>query len=342
MSCKLRWGILTTGMIARKFAADLRGSRLGVLTAVGARRLADAEHFAREFGATRAYGSYQSVLADPEIDAVYVATPHPMHEEWVVRAAHAGKHILCEKPLALDHAGASRMVEAARQAGVLLMEAFMYRCHPQTALLARLVRTGAIGKVRLIRATFNIQREFDPEHRIFKRELGGGAILDLGCYPVSWSRLIAGAALGLPVAEPLEFHGCGHLHPVAQTDDYATAVAKFPGGIVAELACGTTVTHEIHAQIHGSNGWIEVPMPFFPGPDGQAAQFLLHRAGSSGPEVHEIPAQGGLYAFEADAVAEALARGEREVAAMTPADTLANMRLLDSWRASVGVHYQVI
>ena len=340
MTAKLNWGILTTGGIARKFVTDLRQSRTGRFAAVGARRLADAEKFAADFGGARAHGSYDALLADPEVQAVYIGTPHPLHAEWAVKAAAVGKHVLCEKPLALRLPDAQRIIAAAREHRVLLMEAYMYRCHPQTLKLVELVRSGAIGELRLIQAAFSVARDFDPAHRLFKRELGGGAILDLGCYPVSFSRLIAGAALGRPFAEPVEFHATGRRHPLAQTDEYASAAVKYPGDVIAELSCGSTVKHDISARIYGTQGWLEVPTPFFPGLDGRDDKFFLHRTGAAAPEEFAFPSGGvGLYAHEADAVAEALARGQREVAQMTWADTTGNMAMLDAWVAAAGVNY---
>ncbi len=341
MTAKLNWGVLTTGVIARKFVTDLRQSRTGRFTAVGARQLPEAEKFAREFGGARAHGGYEALLADPEVQAVYLGTPHPLHEKWAVKAAEAGKHILCEKPLALDLAGALRIIAAARQHGVLLMEAFMYRCHPQTLKLVELVRSGAIGEVRLIRASFNVICGFDPEHRMFKRALGGGAILDLGCYPVSFARLIAGAALDRPFANPEEFHATGRVNPVTHTDEYAAAVARFPGDIMAELSCGSTVVHDVSARIHGTKGWLEVPEPFTTGLLGKEESIYLHRSGSAQPERIAIASPGmGLYAYEADAVAAALAHGAREVPQMTWADTVGNMTTLDAWVAAAGVSYE--
>ncbi len=339
MTVQLNWGILTTGWIARKFVTDLRQSRTGRLVAVGARRLADAEKFAADFGGVRAHGSYAALLADPAVQAVYIGTPHPWHKEWTLRALAAGKHVLCEKPLTLRLADSQELVAAARARGGLLMEAYMYRCHPQTRQLAGLVRDGAIGELRLIRASFNVCRDFDPEHRLFQRALGGGAILDLGCYPVSFSRLIAGAARGQPFADPVEFHATGRRHPRSQTDDHAVAVAKFSGDIIAELSCGSTVVHDIGARIHGSAGWIDVPTPFFPGLEGRTDGFTLHRSGTAAPETFSFPVPAGLYAYEADAVAEAVARGEREVPQMTWADTLGNAAVLDAWLAAAGVDY---
>ena len=342
MPAKLNWGIMTTGLIARKFATDLRQSRTGRLAAVGARKLADAEKFAADFGGARAHGSYAALLADRAIDAVYLGTPHPWHAEWAIRAAAAGKHILCEKPLTLRRADTERVIAAARQHSVLLMEAFMYRLHPQTRKLVELVRSGAIGELRLIRASFNVLVNFDPEHRMFKRELGGGAILDLGCYPVSFSRHLAGAALGRVFAEPEEFHGAGRLHPQAGTDEFATAIARYPGGILAELSCGSTCLNDNSAQLHGTTGWIDVPNPFTPGLLGQPEKIIVHRRNGA-PETIEITSPGmGLYAYEADAVAAALERGDREVPEAPWADTLGIAGLLDEWLAAGGVRYDGI
>ena len=340
MSTKLQWGIISTGRIAQKFAADLKRSRTGRLEAVGSRQQADADGFARKFGANRAHGSYEELLADAEVQAVYIGTPHPYHLEWALKAIQAGKHVLCEKPLTLTLADTLRVIGAAKQHGVMLMEAFMYRFHPQTIALTELVRSGAIGEVRLIRASFNVICPFDPENRMFNKALGGGSILDLGCYPLSFSRHMAGAVTGNPCVEPVEFFGTGRLHPVAQTDDFATAVARFPGGILAELSCGSTVKQDSTAQIYGSRGWIDIPNPFTPGLEGKTEEIFLHRPGVALPERIVFPSPGvGLYAYEADAVAEAIARGDREVSLVRWADTVGNATLLDAWLASVGLRY---
>ena len=340
MAVKLNWGIMTTGWIARKFVTDLKQSRTGRLVAVGARKLADAEKFAQDFGGARAHGSYEALLADPEVQAVYIGTPHPLHREWAIKAAQAGKHILCEKPLTMNRADTQLVIDAAKKNNVLLMEAYMYRFHPQTLKVVELVRSGVIGELRLIKASFNVICNFDPEHRMFKKELGGGSILDLGCYPVSYSRHIAGAAMGKVFVDPVEFHGSGRLHPAVGTDDFATAVAKFPGDVLAELSCGSTVLNNHSAQIYGTKGWIDVPNPFTPGLEGKSEEIFLHHPRISKPEKITIASPGvGLYAYEADAIAEAIARGEREVPLVTWADTLSNATLMDTWLASVGLKY---
>jgi predicted dehydrogenase len=336
---KLNWGILSTGRIARVFAAALATSRTGRLVAVGSRSAEAAGKFAADFGGITAHASYEALLADPAVQAVYIGTPHDSHADLCVRAAQAGKHILCEKPLALSRRQAGRAVAAARKHGVFLMEAFMYRCHPQTAKLAELVRRGAIGELRLISAVFCFNRPVDPKTRLYNRALGGGAILDIGCYPASIARLIAGAAVGKPFAEPVEFHATGRVHPVAQVDEQAAATLKFAGGALAQLACGTTTAKEISVRVHGTEGIIQVPVPFHPGSLVEGpARLIIQKTGGPAEEIACGPA-ADLYAIEADAVGDAIARGDRESPTMSLEDSLGNMALLDRWRAAVGVRY---
>ena len=218
----LSWGILGTGRIAGVFAQQLSQSKTGKLIAVGSRTQASADKFVAEYHVPRGHDTYGALLADSQVQAVYIATPHTLHAEWCIHAAEAGKHILCEKPLTLNHTEAISVVEAARKHNVFLMEAFMYRCHPQTAKLVELLREKVIGEVRIIHASFGFHRDFNPQVRLFKNALGGGGILDVGCYTVSMSRLVAGIATGKSFADPLEVHGCAHFAPTG-VDTWATA-----------------------------------------------------------------------------------------------------------------------
>ena len=335
---KLRWGILGTGHIAGVLAGGVAASQSSVLAAVGSRTPASAERFAREFGASRAHGSYEALLADRDVAAVYIATPHPDHAAWAIRAAQAGKHILCEKPLTLNRAGADQVAAAARAAGVLLMEAFMYRCHPQTAKVVELVAGGAIGRVGLVQATFSFNTDFNRANRWWNRQLGGGGILDVGCYPVSLARLLAGVAEGKPFADPVSVAGAGQLHPETGVDVYAAATLKFASGIVAQVACGVGLQQDNSVRVYGSDGWLHVPEPWKPGCADGRSRFTVHRRGAAGPEEIVVTAPP-LYAVEVDAFAAALAAGKSDVPAMTVADTLGNMAVLDQWRAAVGVIY---
>jgi predicted dehydrogenase len=241
-SDKLAWGIVGTGEIARTFAKGLAGSRTGRLVAVGSRSRESAEKFGERFNLARRHASYEALLADPDVRAVYISTPHPVHAEWAIRAAEAGKHILCEKPIGVNYAEAMAIVEAARRLDVFLMEAFMYRCHPQTQRLVGLIREGAIGEVRLIHATFSFHWPipYNPESRLLANALAGGGILDVGGYPASMARLIAGAAAGKGFADPIEVTGSAHLGQTG-VDEWAVASLKFPGGVLAQLTTGVQV-----------------------------------------------------------------------------------------------------
>ena len=317
-AAKLAWGIITTGKIAHKFArALLVSSSTGRLVAVASRSLERARQFAREFGIARYYGDYHSVIEDPQVEAVYVATPHPMHAEWAIKAAQAGKHILCEKPIAMNLRQARSVVEAAGTNGVFLMEAFMYRCHPQTRRLVDLVKKGAIGEVRLIRATFSYHGAYDLESIKLNKNLGGGAILDVGCYPVSMSRLIAGAAQGTHFAEPSQVQALAYLGPESKVDEYAVALLKFPGNILAQLSTGIQLAQDNSVLIFGTRGWIEVPSPWFcSGIQGGTSKIILHIKGADKPQEIEITTSQWLYAIEADTVARYLDKGQAAPPAM--------------------------
>ena len=265
-----------------------------------------------------------------------MSTPHPQHAEWVIRAARAGKHILCEKPAALTFAEAEAAITAARENDVFFMEAFMYRCHPQTAQLVDIVRSGEIGDIRLIRAMFSFQTERDPQGRLFANALGGGGILDVGSYCMSMARLLAGAAQGLPFAEPLSVKAVAQLDPAEGTDLYSTAVLEFEGGLLAELTTGVLLNQPNTVTVYGSKGSITVNQPWFPGAPGSRIVVSL----DSG-EHREIDTEtsANAYHFEVDTVARHLADRAAPSPAMSPEDTLGNMRALDAWREDAGVVY---
>ena len=336
---KLRWGILGAGQIAGTFARGVAASQTGELLAIGSRTQESAIQFAHRFGAARAYGSYDALLGDPEVAAVYIATPHPLHLEWTVRATRAGKQVLCEKPLAVNRRGAEIMFESARANGVMLMEAYMYRCHPQMEKVVELVRGGALGRMGLIQAAFSFCNEFDPNARLWNKGLGGGGILDVGGYPVSLARLVAGAAEGKAFADPVGVTGAGHRDPRTDVDVYAAAILRFPNDLVAQIGCGIGLMQDNAVRIHGSKGWLHVPDPWIPNREGGTATIVLHRNAAAVPETIKIAAPP-LYALEADAFAGALAAGLREVPQMTMADTLGNMAVLDEWRRAIGLTYE--
>ena len=336
---QLNWGLLSTGHIAEELADGIKACSTGKLLAVGSRTQESAERFGTKHGVPRRYGSYEALLADTDVQAVYVATPHPWHAQWAIKAAEAGKHILCEKPIGMNWAEAMAMVDAARVHDVFLMEAFMYRCHPQTAKLVELVKNGAVGKVGLIVASFGYHSTAGPENRAFAMGLGGGGILDVGCYPASMVRLLAGAALGLPFAEPLRVMGCGHVG-LTGVDEWAAATLEFPGGILAQIATAVRLNEDNSVRVFGSEGSLYVPNPWVPSRwDRAACRIILQRHGSKAPEEVLVEAPDDLYTYEADMVARHIQ--QRQAPAMTWDDTLGNMRLLDQWRQQAGMVYDL-
>jgi len=334
MSKALNWGIIGTGTIAHIFAGGIARSSTGTLLAVGSRTQDAADSFGEIWHVPRRYGSYAELLMDKDVQAVYISTPHPLHAEWAIKAAEAGKHILCEKPLALNYAQAETMIEAARRNDVFLMEAFMYRCHPQTEKLVELIRSGVIGRVCVIQATFSFQSEDDPKGRLLNNALGGGGILDVGCYCASAVRLVAGAANGQGFCDPVRVVGAGHIGETL-VDEYAVAALSFPGGIIAELFTGVRVNGGSTLHIYGADGSIFVPSPFTPR-SGESLSIVVKKDGEEEREIF-VANNADLYALEADTVAKYI--DARQAPAMNWEDSLGNMRTLDQWRAEVGVAY---
>ncbi len=336
---KLSWGIISTGSIAAAFAKGLQHSETGKLVAVASRDLQKAKSFAEKFNVPEAYGSYEDLLAEKSVEAVYIATPHPMHAEWAIKAAEAKKHILCEKPIGINHAEAMAIVEAAAENDVFLMEAFMYRCHPQTEKIVELLREKIIGDVRVIQATFSFNAGSNPDSRLFNNELGGGGILDVGCYCTSMARLVAGVANGKEIEEPLDLKGCGHTGSTG-VDEWAVAVAKFPGDILAQLSTGVGLAQENVVRIFGSKGYIYIPSPWVISREGGESKIIVQIYGEASPREIVIKTEKWLYAIEADTVAKNIENRQAKFPAMSWQDTLGNMKALDMWRQSIDVVYE--
>ncbi|MEU4289187.1 aldo/keto reductase [Kribbella sp. NPDC026596] len=330
---KLRWGIIGTGNIASRFASQVPTSAANAVVAVGSRSIDSANAFADKWNIANRHGSYDDLLADETVDAVYVATPHPMHPEWAIKAAEAGKHVLCEKPLAINKAWAEAMIEAAVRNDVFLMEAYMYRCLPQTKLVAQLVRDGELGTVHQIQATFAFAAGFRPESRIFADELAGGGILDVGGYPVSYARLIAGAATGQAFADPAAVTAVGTVGETG-ADEWSVATLFFDGGVTAQVSTGVRLQDQNQVRIFGSKGYLVIEDPWFGG-DGKPTHVTLHKVGEEPRDISAEPAL--IYAAEAEAVAGAIA--QRQAPEMSWADTLGNLTVQDAWRAAIGQQY---
>jgi D-xylose 1-dehydrogenase (NADP+, D-xylono-1,5-lactone-forming) len=337
MGQPLRLGILGTGNIARQFAAGLAGSTRTRAVAVASRGADTAGSFAAAHGVPRAYGSYDQLLRDRDVDAVYVSLPNSMHREWAVAALRAGKHVLCEKPIAAGAGEAEEMFDAAGRAGCVLVEAFMYRSHPLTHAVLDTIRGGEIGRVGLVRTSFCFRTTRTDGNIRFDASLAGGALMDVGCYCLNFSRLVAGA-------EPVRAHAVGTLH-ASGVDETAAAVLAFPDGVGASFTCGMSVQADNTAYVCGTEGFVEVPVPWKP--PRENAEYSVVRGTPprmDGPvraalaparQTRRVTAAKELYALEADDFAAAVLDGVPP--RVDRADSVGNMRLLDELRRQVGV-----
>ena len=254
MARRLKWGVMGTANIARGVLIPaIQQSTFGTVEAIGSRDLERARSVAQSLGIGRAVGSYEALLNDPDIDAVYIALPNALHAEWTIRAAEAGKAVLCDKPLARSANDAARQIEACSKHGVSLMEGFMYRFHPQTRRVQEFIASGAIGQVREVRAhlSVNILRTFDASNIRYQAGLGGGALLDMGCYTVNISRMVFGS-------EPARVVCSRHVDPTLGVDTSATGILEFAEG-VAMISCSFAADGQGTYTIVGTEGTIEVP-----------------------------------------------------------------------------------
>ncbi len=251
----LNWGLLSTAKINRALIKPINTSKRTRLLAVASRSQARADTYAREWKIPRAYGSYDSLLADPEIDIIYNSLPNHLHAEWTIKALRAGKHVLCEKPLALTLEEVDAMITASKETGKILMEAFMYRHHPQTLKVKEIVESGELGKLQFIRGsfTFTITREGDIR---LNKEMGGGSIWDVGCYPISYTRLLAGK-------EPIEVFGWQVEGPGGYDESFFGQM-RFKNEVLSQFDSGFRSPLRSNMEIVGTKAILEIPNPFKP------------------------------------------------------------------------------
>ncbi len=325
------WAVLGPGQIARRFVSQLGASQRGRLVAVGSSDPRRAADFAAEAGSERIRtGNYADVLSDSEVDAVYVSTVHTGHAHLVLSAIAAGKHVLCEKPMAPNHGTVMALVDAARTGDVSLVEAYMYRFHPQTERVRELVAAGAIGELTHIDASFAF-RAAGQRGRLFDPDLAGGGILDVGGYPVSLARAVVGASLGQAFSEPTALTAAGTLGPTG-VDEWTVARLSFPGGVSASVRAGVGLADANTVTIYGSAGTIHLSDPWTLGPD---PVLTLAAVGQQSQEFRFGGARP--YQLEADALADSIGVGEARQ--MNLADSLGNAAVLDQWRAAIDLRY---
>lgn len=292
----LRWGLLSTARINRALIPALRGSRRNLLTAVASRSQETANAYAKEWGIPRALGSYQALIEDPDIEVIYNPLPNSLHAEWTIKALRAGKHVLCEKPLALSVSQVDEMSAAAQESGCVLAEAFMYRHHPQTLKAQELVNSGALGALHLIRGAFTFTLTREGNYR-FLKEMGGGSLWDVGCYPVNYVRTLVGT-------EPLEVFGWQVTGP-GGCDETFVGQMRFPGDILAQFDSGFRSPFRVEMEVVGSEATLHIPNPFKPG----RHETLLLQRGNRREKI-AVRSRGALYSGEVEDLADAILLGK--------------------------------
>jgi len=324
VSERLRWGVLSTANVGRQHVLPaIRQSRNGELAAIASRDAARASACARQFGIPRAYGSYGELLEDPGVGAVYVPLPVSMHAEWCIRCAEAGKPALCEKPLAANSADAQRMVDAFAARGAPLAEALMYRFHPLTQHVRRMVAEGAVGEVRAIQATFCAKCPGEDNIRL-RRETGGGALLDVGSYCVSVMRMLTGE-------EPERVGALAHVGERSGVDEWLVGTLAFPSGALGSLTCTLRTEFGCCYDVYGTEGRIFVEKGVVPGADSEA---MIRRWADYRCEETVVPA-ANHYLLMVEDFAEAVLRGRPP--RFDPQDAVRNLDVIDRLLASAGV-----
>lgn len=325
MTTTIRWGILGTGNIAHQFAEGLKSAEGAALCAVGSRSAETAERFGDVFAIPRRHGCYEALAADPELDVVYIATPHPMHKENTMLCLDGGKAVLCEKPFTINRREAEAVVAHARARGLFLMEAMWTRFLPTLVKTRALIAEGAIGKPLMVRADFGFRAEYNEESRLFAPEMGGGGLLDVGIYPISLAAMI----FGVDVEQVASLAVLG---PTG-VDDQNAVVLRYPDGGLAITSSAVRTNTPQDAHILGETGWIHLHTPYWRG-----TTLSLVQNGKE-PETMTLPFTGNGYNYQANAVMACLRAGKTECDIMPLDDSIAIMDILDQARAQWGLKY---
>jgi xylose dehydrogenase (NAD/NADP) len=312
---KVRWGVLSTANIGREAVIPaIQLSNNGELVAVASRDARKARDFASELGVPASYGSYEALISAKDVDAVYIPLPNSLHREWTIRAAEAGKHILCEKPLAMNAKECAEMEDAARLNDVKLMEAFMYRFHPRTLKVFELVRGKVLGDLRLIHSAFSFCLTSPTDIRL-QPELGGGSLMDVGCYCVNISRMIA-------AQNPMEVQAYAKWG-VTGVDEQMACSLRFANGLLAQFDCGFVLSHRQFYQVVGTKGVLDVPAAFTPG----TSNTMIRQEEGRNEVLHQIPGDDE-YRLMVEYFSSCVLNNEP--LRYPAADAAANMRVIDA------------
>ncbi len=320
----VRWGILGTGAIARQFVEGLSAVPEAEVLAVGSRSAASAEKFTQGRSIPRRYASYEDLATDPDLDIVYVATPHPFHAENAELCLGAGKAVLCEKPFTVNAAEAGRVVGLARERGLFLMEGMWTRFFPLMERVRGMISNGEIGELRMLTADFGFRTDVDPASRLFAPELGGGALLDVGVYCVSLASMVFGP--------PIRTAGLSHLGETG-VDEQAALVLEHEAGRLSTLSIGIRTATPQEATILGTEGYVKIHPPWW-----RPTTMTISRPGRE-DEAVEAPITGNGFNYEAAEVMRCLDEGRTESGVMPLDETLSVMRAMDDLRAAWGLRY---
>ena len=336
---KIKWGIIGPGSIANNFADGLNSSYSGQLVAIASKNDERRKIFGDRYDIHEdfRFTSYEDIINSEHIDAIYISTPHTLHAEWTIKAVGKGKHILCEKPGAVNLKEGRQVIESVREAGVFYAEGFMYRCHPQIPALIKLIKEKRIGDITNIKSSFGFDMgKTLPQSRLFRKDLAGGAILDVGLYPVSFSRLVAGAALGKKFMNPIILEANAKIGETG-VDEISHATLDFDGKIIAQASTAIRQTMDNKALITGTLGSLEMSDPWCPGRDSGPYHSTITTIINGKKEIIDFKGPEHLFFFEAELSSQSIIKHKQELTypGMTWEDTLGNLKTLDDWRKKI-------
>jgi dihydrodiol dehydrogenase / D-xylose 1-dehydrogenase (NADP) len=320
----IRWGILGPGSIAKKFATGLTAVLDARLVAVGSRSQERADEFGDVFNVPNRHGSYEALVNAPDVDAIYVSSPHALHKEHTLLCLEAGKAVLCEKPIAINAAQATEMVQVARERGVFLMEAMWSRFFPAMVKLREVLAEGTIGEVRLVTGDFGFRAGVNPEGRLFNPALGGGALLDVGIYPISFASMVMGQ-------QPDTMTCMANIGETG-VDEETALVFGYDSGAMAMLHTAVRLTTPQEARVVGTDGFIRLPQHFW-----RPAEFTVCTFNND--QTVKAPYEGNGYNYEAMEVMECLRSGRTESDVMPLDESIATMETMDRVREQIGLKY---
>jgi predicted dehydrogenase len=321
---KVNWGIMGTGWIADRFASDLQYVTNGEAVAVGSRTIESASKFAENMNIPIAYGTYEELVTDPNIDVIYIGTPHPFHIEHVTLALQAGKSVLCEKPFTVNAAELEKLIELAREKNVFMMEAMWTRFLPAIVKVREWIQQGCIGEVKQVRAEFGFQSEWNPQGRLLNPELGGGALLDAGIYPISFAAMIFGA-------KPIHISSTAEIGQTG-VDEHFTALLDYGSGQAALLSGAVRLDLNNDAYIYGTKGHIHIPTFLY-------ANEATLQVNDEDAQLFTAPRSSHGYAYEAEEVGRLILDGQKESSVISLDESLNIIRILDKMREQWGLKY---